>query len=370
MAIAFGGFAVVVRNAALERQFPGGVAAYVEQAPNSTYISDGTLSAVSFMVLDDAKAWTKKLLAFGFSDPLTTCSTDVAVVHQTARSLSNSEWLNVGLRTVIDGEGRPVEVPLAWLVQESAASFSPPPGWRPITVEMVTTQDLQENYDLVNVDQSNGSGVVIAYRHRLSGRMLYVGRPRVGADDLQSRCLALMNELRRLLPMPISKRREDALVLLLNDADSVAKASDSQAWQPLFVQGVAARLLGKWTLAEQSFRAVTALHPSRIDAWLEFTWALAKLGKADEAEASARRAIDVDERSAPAHGNLASVLLQRGRPEEALPVITRAIELDPADEKNQMILKQVQQATGHVGSPTDVDPPGDCGHKPWYRRWF
>jgi hypothetical protein len=55
-------------------------------------------------------------------------------------------------------------------------------------------------------------------------------------------------------------------------------------------------------------------------------------------------------------GNLASVLLQRGRPEEALPVITRAIELDPADAMNQMILDQVRRATSRVGPSTDVDP--------------
>jgi hypothetical protein len=358
MAIAFGAFAVVVRNAALQRQFPGGVAAYASQAPNRTYISDGTISAVSFMVFDDAKAWITRLSAFGFSDPLATSSTDVALVHQTARCLNKTEWLNVGLRTIVDRESRSVEVPLAWLVQESPVSFSPPPGWRPITTDgMVTQQDLQQDYDLVKVDQC-GSGVLIAYRHSPSGRIVYIGRPRVGADDLP-RYVALMDELRRLQAMPISKRREDALVSLLNDAGSVTKASDSQAWQPLFVQGVAARLLDKWTLAEQSFRAVTALDPSRINAWLELTWALATLGKVDEAEVSARRAIDIDERNEAAYGNLASVLLQSGRPEEALPVIMRALELDPGDTMNQMILEQVRQATNHVGSSSEVDPPLD-----------
>jgi tetratricopeptide (TPR) repeat protein len=115
-------------------------------------------------------------------------------------------------------------------------------------------------------------------------------------------------------------------------------------------------------MAEQSFRMVTELRPDLLDGWLELTWALAKLDRLDDAEACAKRAVEIDGSSAAAFGNLASVMLQRGNAEEALPVITRGIALDPSDTKNQMILQQVQDALRPAAEPeTDV---------PWHKRWF
>jgi hypothetical protein len=70
MAIAFAGYAVVVKHTSLERLFPGGVAAYSARAPNSTYMSDGKICGISFMVLDDATAWTKGKSS---PPPLTDC---------------------------------------------------------------------------------------------------------------------------------------------------------------------------------------------------------------------------------------------------------------------------------------------------------
>ena len=37
------------------------------------------------------------------------------------------------------------------------------------------------------------------------------------------------------------------------------------------VQGMSARLAGRWEIAERAFRAVTALQPSYVGAWLELT---------------------------------------------------------------------------------------------------
>src|SRR5262245_6616182 len=316
MAMACAGYAVVVKHTSLERLFPGGVAAYRAQAPNSTYMSDGNICGISFMVLDDATAWTKRLVACGLSDPLDASSPDVAIVDATARCLTQNDWLNVGLRPVADAAGRTIEIPLAWDVDETLIEFSPPPGWQPATLHTVDLREFQQDYELVNVNQVSGSGAVVAYRHRRTGLIVYVGRPAVHATD-GHQYQELANRLQQVLAMPISKRRDDKLPALLNAATSLARLSNDQAWQPLFVQGVAARLLGKWPVAAESFHKVTTLHPSLLDGWLELTWALAKLDRVNEAESSARRAVEIDPRSAPALGNLASVLLQLGNIEEA-----------------------------------------------------
>jgi hypothetical protein len=56
---------------------------------------------------------------------------------------------------------------------------------------------------------------------------------------------------------------------------------------------------------------VEARFPGGIDAFERTcpTWALAELGRLDEAESTARQAVALDANSAPALGNLASVLL-------------------------------------------------------------
>src|SRR5262245_22145462 len=200
MAINFGGFAVVVRNATLEERFPGGVKAYAQQAPNGTYTSDGTICAISFCVFEDANLWVKRLLAGGLSDLAVAAYGDIAVVSGLGHVLTQSDWLRCGLRTVTDAEGASAEVPLACVIdEEPPLTFSAPPGWRPVNLEMVSEHDLQQNYEVANVDQPNGTGAVITYRHRVTGRMLYVGRPSLGADDQRVTYLRLQNELGRLL---------------------------------------------------------------------------------------------------------------------------------------------------------------------------
>jgi hypothetical protein len=361
MAINFGGFAVIVRNATLEGRFPGGVEAYAQQAPNGTFTSDGTICAVSFCVFDDASLWANKLVAGGLSDPAA-ASEDIAIVSGLGHLLTQSLWLKCGLRIGTDAGGASADVPLAWVIDEEPVTFSPPPGWRHTIFEVVSAHDLQQNYEVANVRQPDGTGVVIAYRHRINGRVLYVGRPSLGADDQRATYLRLQNELGRLLAMPISKSRENDLASLLDEAGALARASNDQAIEPIWVQGVAARLLGRWKLAAESLRKVTELNPSVLGAWLELTWALAKLDRLEEAEVSARRAVDIDGRSAPARGNLAGVLLQLGRPEEALPEITLAVELDPTDAIHQMLLERVRQALHHADVPAEPVP--------WYKRWL
>jgi Tfp pilus assembly protein PilF len=52
-------------------------------------------------------------------------------------------------------------------------------------------------------------------------------------------------------------------------------------------------------------------------------------GRADEALATLRRAIELQPADAEAHNNVGIVLLQTGRPQDAIPSLRRAIELKP-----------------------------------------
>jgi Flp pilus assembly protein TadD len=117
--------------------------------------------------------------------------------------------------------------------------------------------------------------------------------------------------------------------------------------------------LKQWELAAESARAVTVLRPDLIYGWLDLTWACGELGRLDEAESCARRAVAIDGGSEFAWGNLASVLVQRGDVEEAFTTITRALEIDPANGKNQAIREHIREARDQHVSKTRA---------PWYRR--
>ncbi|HEU4891274.1 MAG TPA: tetratricopeptide repeat protein [Vicinamibacterales bacterium] len=128
---------------------------------------------------------------------------------------------------------------------------------------------------------------------------------------------------------------------------------------------VAARLAGRWTVAERAFRRVTDLWPEEMGGWLELTWALGTLDRTAEAVVAAQRAVDLSPDSPATLGNLASALVQNGRAKEALPLIRRAIELDPSNWKNQQIRNHVEAAAAEPTVAPETEPDAS-----WYKRWF
>lgn len=359
---------VVVTESALQQRYPGGVAAYREAAPNATYCSDGRISAISFIIPEDAHAFVRTLTRSGLADPWLGRSLDIAVADQSEGLLAECDWLALDLRVVLDPEGRTYPLTLAWVKGEQATTFAAPAGWKPRSSKRLTREELERNYELVRdfaTDRSAGrSGAVEAYRHRQTGEMIYIGRPNVERDDsIQARYDSLAAELAVLEAQPVSRARDERLASCFERAAKLVEDSNWQEPGPLWVHGFAARLSRRWAVAEQSFRRMTELRPDILVGWLELTWALAKLDRLEEAESAARRATEVDPTSSAAFGNLASALLQRGRPTEASAAIARAIELDPLDEKNRIIQQQVQNALREAAPQTEV-------HTPWYKRWF
>jgi hypothetical protein len=365
MAVLVEGTTVVVRNSALEKRFPGGVSGFQGRVSNNTYRSDGILSSVSFMVPADAHVFARALSNHGFCDPSTTSSDEIAIIDQSAGFLTPCDWLDVDLRTFSMTDGRIFGATAAWIHGEEPPAFAASPAWHPQKLEQVSQDDLEQNYEVAKVHHDPGSGgVVIAYRHRETGRMLHIGRPAPpGFSDLQERCSALGRELAQVVEMPSWERRA-AADSLCNRAREMVEETNSEQPGPLFIEGIAARLAGRWSVAEPAFRKVTALLPDRLDGWLELTQALGHLDRLDEAEAAARQAVAVQADSPAALGNLASALLQRCKPEAALPFIERALALDPSDKMNQRIREKVRDALHERVAECDSDGG------PWYRRWF
>jgi hypothetical protein len=246
MAVIIEGTTVVVLNTALERRYPGGLAALRQGPPNGTFHTDGTVACVSFMTSVDARTYARVLANSGLADPWNSLSAEMAVVDQSEGFLAPCDWLKLDLRTVEDANGRLVPVTVAWVGEEPGDAFRAPRGWRPRTMERVSNEELERDYEVTKISRDeSGKGEVVAYRHRTTGRALHIGRP-IFADprDVQGQCTAIQNELFALQSQPISKSREAQLQVVYERAAALAESAKHEAW-PLRLQGIAARLLGR-----------------------------------------------------------------------------------------------------------------------------
>jgi Flp pilus assembly protein TadD len=191
--------------------------------------------------------------------------------------------------------------------------------------------------------------------------------PASGLEDhaLNERYAALQQMLATVLSMRNTRERSAAAAELCDRAAALVEETKGAERGALMIQGIAARLANRWAVAERSFRRVTDLWPQELDGWLELTWALGTLERTGEALVAAQRAADLRPDSPAALGNLASALVQSGRAREALPVIHRALELDPSDWKNQQIRNHGEAAAAEPQLAPETEPA-----VPWYKRWF
>ena len=370
MAILIEATTVVVTTLSLDRRFPGGSAAFGQQAPNATYRTDGVLAAVSFMVPADARIFARTLAKHGFADPWSAVTDEIAVIDQCQGFLTKSDWLTVDLKSVRAADGTSFGATIAWKGDDEPGTFAVPAGWYPHTMSQISEADLDQNYEMVKVDQdSSGGGSVLTYRHRETGQLLYVGRPSIVAQDAQEQFAALERTLGTLSSKLATRERSKSASELCDRATTLIEQTNRAPRGLFYIQGTAARMAGRWNVAESAFRRVTELWPDELDAWLELTWALSSLDRVDEAIAAARKSVELCPESAPAHGNLASALLQGGRPEDAMPAIERALELDPAEWSYQEIREQVISAVKE-GNAIEGWSTDEMSNRPWYKRWF
>lgn len=94
MAVHAAGFSVVIRNSAIEQQFPGGLRAFEDACPNQTLCSDGFLTRVGFMALDDANFFRLRLVAQELAKLRDDGEGEIALVQQDRGCLSSCDWLS------------------------------------------------------------------------------------------------------------------------------------------------------------------------------------------------------------------------------------------------------------------------------------
>lgn len=104
---------------------------------------------------------------------------------------------------------------------------------------------------------------------------------------------------------------------------------------------------GRWLEALAFARNWGVEKPAASKAWFYQGLAQASLGRSAEAEASYRRALELDARDSKAWNNLAALLFDRlNRPAEGLECLARALAVDP---DNQLGWANLASMYGQVG---------------------
>jgi tetratricopeptide (TPR) repeat protein len=100
---------------------------------------------------------------------------------------------------------------------------------------------------------------------------------------------------------------------------------------------------GNYERAEDYFKKAVDLNPRMWQAWAHLGATQYTLQRYGDAEASLRRAIQIEGRYAHAHYNLALVYDRRGEKEKALRAARRAVELDKTDLDAVRLLHHLKQ---------------------------
>ena len=160
---------VLTRHATVEARYPGGVAGFGRECP-PTFCTDGLVCRVSFMHPDDAKAFVGLLSGFGFLPPTPEGSPEVAVIDGTYGFQFPCSWLEAAEVELEDGH----RVISAWLLGTDPSRLVGPHGWRPSASFILTNEQLERDYEFVT--RKNG---VETRRHKVTGQLIYQGRPRI-----------------------------------------------------------------------------------------------------------------------------------------------------------------------------------------------
>ncbi len=330
MPVSIQGFSVLARNASIDQRYPGGVNAFRRDCPNGTFCTDGRIVRVGFLTLEDVQTFLRELSKLG----LTTGSRDepgeVAVTSAADGAISDCAWLQVG---AFGG------LPVARLVGDESHELFVPESDFNAGLMHIDSKVLAESYDFLEVDESG----VEVYRHRETGRLVYTG------TTIQRRCDRLLEETAEWMRRAEAEGRSDRheLMSIREKARKLVVDTKGEEAAPLMVKGIAAQNLAQWDEAAEAFRRVTNLRPEFKDGWLELTRSLAALDRVEEAEACARRAVEIFPEGPDTLGNLAAVFLQSGRTDEARPIIEQALAHDPTDAKNRALLRMIEANAAH-----------------------
>jgi hypothetical protein len=154
----------------VESRLAGGMAEFEQNCPNSTFCTDGVICRVGFMDVQDAIAYAASLENLGFLASDESGSPEIAVFQETTGFVFPCSWLQIA-QAELDGGHHAMA---AWLLGTNVPQFVAPPGWRPGSSFTLTREEIERDYEYVGIKDG-----VESRRHRVTGEMVYQGRPRL-----------------------------------------------------------------------------------------------------------------------------------------------------------------------------------------------
>ena len=179
----------------------------------------------------------------------------------------------------------------------------------------------------------------------------FVGDPR----ELE-KARRLIRDAQVLAPsLPMAVRREGSLLVAKGDSEGAIERfqqalelDPGNAKDYYIYLGRAHEMLNRLEEAEASYRKAIELDPDYIRAYINLGCTFLDQGRFYEAEASFRKALELDPDYARAYNNLADSLLHQGRLAEAETSIRRAIELDPRLPTFQTTFGEILRSQGRL----------------------
>jgi hypothetical protein len=157
---------VIVRLAALRDKYPGGVDAYRENCPNSTFCADEHLARIGFMMPDDVRGFVESLTRRGLVGLRGGEAIDIVIVDQFHGPTDRCSWIEGGRHPEGHGE--------VWLAGTEPGEFVAPEGWtigQSQRMNFVALENIAEVHFPLGTD--DGLEVVLDLK---TGQERYIGR--------------------------------------------------------------------------------------------------------------------------------------------------------------------------------------------------
>jgi hypothetical protein len=366
MAILIEAINVVFQLGTLRERYPGGLASFEEDVPNRSFCADDHLARVGFLQQPEMEAFADRLDELGFCAIIDGKCADFAIVDQVHGPIAPCDWFEWGRH--VDGFN------LGWLAGTKPGTIVVPRGWTledSLSIDSFESRDASRDRDGLEFVREGDEMDV--FRDPESGKEVYMsktaapatGRPipasRPGGqpltipattasnsdiEELVGRTLEVEEAIFRARAAQNMQAGEAIHAELTKDllprAERMLDAAEDKA-AAHYAHGVVLRVCGMFDDAIAAYQRTLELVPESVPALMEMTVCLGEANRASDAYPYAKRAVELDARSAATWGNLALVCIQMGERTEAREALDQALSLDPKDEKNKEINEHFEE---------------------------
>jgi tetratricopeptide (TPR) repeat protein len=331
MPVLLEGTAVVIRNDALDRCLEGGAEDFHSIAPNAMSFGDGELSQASFMSSRDAELFRDKLVLMGLKHDEE--SPELVLVDAYNQTMNpHCDWLQL-----MEYKGSLI----ASLVGNHSDVVVAPESWDPDagpSLQHMSAEEVESRLEFVRRDER-----VDVYRDKETGQLLYSARLHETPDELFKKAADIvLNHLRHpgqpAPPEDVQVKIREAIGMLQQLA-----RQEGDSWRLWFLLGKA------WHAVERTSRSIKAYERAAAVAeepepviYKELAGILLEAGRTEQACVIGEKAVALRPDDVELLGNLSIAYLLNGRVEVAEKTLDHALSIDGDDATNRFLKFRIQ----------------------------